>query len=1823
MNSFRCRAAVAILLIASFASFSFANRNRPNDPPASSPEFTLLELGAESLVVRYTRPDDSATSQLKTETFIAVPPGAEFTVEPIAWNFRLEHERKFEEPIEGSLADLTRSASDPVAMLGNAFTAKRRMYQELDVIELTFSPTSDSPLSATMAAYKRDKVHLDHLDVKVQWSGGAAQIPKRDSELDAGYRRMFRTLFINHDQAEAMRRKRPPVEDEINQGFHPVSIGYATGAPVTNAAVGQLQPRKDGIRVQVESDAVYAVRPGQLRKLGVDLNAVALDQVRVWHRGEEQPAAILDDDGAFRGEDAICFYGRASDSDYTKLGHYFITWSEFDSAPMRIESKNLTPKEDGGSVLTAEVLFNQEKVLVKKGLRTFDWYYLQMDHLEEEMVLPLRGLAPQGEIMIEVDYYNNMRDLPGFSLSLGDAQKHFRTRPDEATAAVFVVSASGIIENPTFAITLDKKPSINAGPAGLSDKINELQYLFIDSIRVLYSRTIDLNDAPIAMEKTDSVPAAVQLASASYDASAAWGLWSVNEGKLTGHYDFSAMGDSPAFETPQSDWQFLVIEQDKRLPPPQEIALDYASTLHNADQGYDYIIISYNTLMDSVLPLAERRTKGGFKVLLVDIQDIYDEFNFGYPDIEAVKRFLRYGQSVWTGASPEFVLLVGDSSWDHRDNEGSGMIDQVPTYAPLNNPQRFASDEHYAYLWGGESDYYLDVLPGRISLRTPQEVSNYVTKVETYEDKAPVGPWKARNVWVSDDTFERYAARQSETSAPPFLKSVFIDQIDYPHVTNPYLYHRFYGDESASAQEYLNKKYSPETTLAILDNLNQGTSVFQYIGHGGNQLWSHERIFYGTARPTSNIIELQPNQRFPFIMSWSCLTGYLNYNRPPFHICLSEEFIRYPDRGGIAVWGPSGGGTTDQHMVMSHLIMRLLYENGLTRLGEATSFTKTEFMHTYTNSDLIDQYILFGDPAIELNTPGEQLDVAAGNDFYYQGEDMGYQVTAQTAGFDSGVAIVSMSAGRESIYESKPFSFSNSTIQHAFTAAVDADFATAAVRVYAWNKERNLDAWGGTEVSKYESTLSLSNGSVTMENDEAVVEFSVENTSPFLVDGAEYQLYFGATPERISLEPIEPHSAITASWRGALPQGAVRANVKLVEDPYLNITAKQGGGELLLDLPVELEHPIAPILSEMRTSAPDLISGDSVRLRIPFENIAGATREALNAKLVGPGADANIIGVTLDAGRDRTVDFRVDLPEAGTADYILYVSDGAYSNEFPLSLEIFGKPDLAMAEGGLTFEPKQPIVGKTVFFKTTVYNVGDGPANDVRIEAYLGDPAEKQRLLPFNRAQRTTIDRIEPGELASIELRWDPKGYEGAGSNKVFIVADPNDRIQELDESNNQAGTVVTLADLPDLKIESWSDHELKRKKNTKIPIWGEPLEIQARIRNIGDSSAEYVRLSIHHSGKELTRFFDTIAKKGIAETRFEVPLVSSKNTLRIVADQYDLIGEKGEETADDNNASLEKRYDFDLQMPLAALTSGERVYSVTSEDQFTAGWMEFFSFNELEQRLEMIPAVNEFTFRVAPSFVMDESAFNYRNASKDWLWFSRFNVFVSALQEARILPVRLPSAMGTFRVFVKLACPEYEKRDANDAAISGSPPPGMQIKTGGETDYVTIEYGAYGADDGYVLLGEKTIIDNSFLIDFKTMPGLFSSNVSDVRFERVQNGEPVSTDYISPLFPSDGATGRPATLAWEAGEPEGSSITIWARWVNQNQDGSLQYLPWAKRTEASKGKLTLSGKGDYIQYRARFSTLTQDFQSPWLKNLSLRIPGREARNSANIGAAR
>ncbi|MBN2327226.1 MAG: hypothetical protein JXR73_08720 [Candidatus Omnitrophica bacterium] len=1774
------------------------------EAPARNSAFVLLDSGQDSVRLLYRNPANQRYVRVDSAAYIGIPAGASYEVDYISWEQRPYGASEDSPPSVRSESLSSEEFTKIHSALGSAVKAQTFQFQEIDVLKIEIN--SFSKVSASNDA----SVTLMELEFEVSWREGDAPRAERTSDLDAGFNRMFRNLCVNGEQISSLRRKRILPEKEKDQGFSPSIVGYKEDGALINLAKASVAHRADAVLVRVRETGMTAVRAQDLLIQGVLPDRVVLDQVRIWHRGVEQPAAIDEKgDGVFGEEDAILFYGRESDSEYTQDSHYYLTWFEMETPPLRIETLAMEFGEGGADAFLFNRRYDEDRMLVEeKSNLNYGWYYLEMDERSKTLDLDLPDLAAEGQVQITLNAFNKSRINKGFTVSVNDATAHFssKDRINVASTYKFTASATEFIKASTFSITLDEDPEPYFPlKEGLSEKVENVPHLFFDSIEILYPRRAMFEENGLAIERSHQNMDASSLIVQATGEARPFSAWIVDATGQVIRWTADAAEGQASVAWPRGDWQVMEFIHDADVPGPYTVDRDYMSSLHRRDQGYDYIIVAPRFMAMTAKELANKRSDEGFEVLLVDVQDIYDEFNYGYPDCQAIKNFFRYAQSEWTGLSPEFVLLIGDCTWDHRDRLGTGAKDFLPTYAPLNDPMEDASDEWYAYLWGGMNDYFSDLIMGRISVQNVDDLKKYIDKIGVYE-KAAVGPWRARSVYITDDddgTFERFAISNSQKSLPDNYYPHFIHQGDYPLVTNPYLYHRFMDSTEPGSEKYRNKKYCPLCAKAIIDEFDHGSVIMQYIGHGGNQLWSDERIFYGTDKLTSNLLELQPNTRFPFVVSWSCLTGYLNFNIQPFTICLSEELIRYPDRGAIGVWGPSGGGTTNKHMSLSKYMLRNFTLDGLDRLGEATTMTKIEFMQEETSPSLVHQYILFGDPAVRLSLPEENVPVAVNPPYFVTESDQKIEIDAQLAELKEGNAIVSMTLGGEHVYESKPFEFSGGRILHSFSTELEAvSESTATVRFYAWSEKENRDAWGGAAIPQKTIQMELGGESVVWDEKEASVQFILTNPSPFALENVACELRMGDQVEAVSAPEIAANATAAVQWTGVAPESAACAYAFVLEDQEQGIQPTPEMNPLIIPLRT-LDNPITPLLGVVSYSGKELVEDQLVRMQIQVRNFAKEGESSSSFSLAGPGAATDVKDVTLAAGRERRLDFSINLPQAGEYEYLLSKRSGDAIETASIALTVYGKPDLALAEGDFSFEPARPVIGSTVRLKTTVFNVGEGPALNIVVKAFDGDPSLKRELRPYNSYRSSSIDRLEPGEMKEIELVWDPEGYEGLGTHEIHFVVDPQNRIEELSEDNNRSSAGLTLHDLPDLAVDRWTDHGFRTELKNKIALWGQPLDLIGKISNIGDSDADYVRFTFVHNRKDITYFFDRIPKSFREETSIEVPLYASKNTLRIVADRYDLIAEKNEKDNSvdfGNNISEEARMDFDIMMPVAPVVAGRRIYRVTNEDTFSAGKGEFLVFDEKQNELLLLPNLDDIRYRIVPAFVQDEKSFSLAHPNLIWKWNKIFNCFYSPLKKDTPLRLSLPAPNGIYDVSMHIFSPAYAQGKTER----------IRIKTPQDLDPQLIEHGEVESGDYMRLISRAyRIRDDQLLIELRPVIGGESTVIADIQFTRADNEQPISGGYLSPYLPAPGSGGGQAVMRWEAEIPEGTDLQFKARWVMSQKDGSFRFFPWARIVDGKEGRLQLPGRGDYFQYYVDFIRYANGAETPKLRSISISIP--------------
>ncbi len=476
----------------------------------------------------------------------------------------------------------------------------------------------------------------------------------------------------------------------------------------------------------------------------------------------------------------------------------------------------------------------------------------------------------------------------------------------------------------------------------------------------------------------------------------------------------------------------------------QRIELDSPSDLRSTANQADYLVITHPRLRQAVGPLVEYHRKSGLKVELVDIQDVYDEFNHGVLDPRALRDFIAHAYHSWERPAPRYVLLVGDASWDSknelvddanyanwadraltRGGQRFRVKDGLPPAGSTNDrnlipaasyhtSQGHAASDNYFVSVDGD-DFYPDLAIGRFPVVEPEEVAAIVEKTLRYADQAEVGPWRRRVLWITNEN--RGYQRRSDRFASSLGELGFGSLKVYP-----------------SPEEADNAEHQETLTQAFAE----GQLLVHFIGHGGRLIWrtgppdirKNHDLF-----TLDHLDSLPPSNRLPVILSMTCHSGPFDH---PSADSIGEKFLRLEGRGAIAVVAASWRNGPAPSL--SAALVEELSHRG--RIGDAFRQAKMKQREL-----LVEIYNLFGDPAIPIARPEQELTLEK----TMTGD---LRATLDLSEF-TGRALIEWVADDE-VVESGEMVVTGPTFEIARPPATEADW----VRVYVWNETEKVDGLG-------------------------------------------------------------------------------------------------------------------------------------------------------------------------------------------------------------------------------------------------------------------------------------------------------------------------------------------------------------------------------------------------------------------------------------------------------------------------------------------------------------------------------------------------------------------------------------------------------------------------------------------------------------------------------------------------------------------------------------------------------------------------------------------
>jgi len=736
-------------------------------------------------------------------------------------------------------------------------------------------------------------------------------------------------------------------------------------------------------KFSIDTTGVFKLSRSFLKNLGINTNSLNPKNIKIFGNGGKmlsnknsdfryeglQENAIFvagEDDGKFDSNDYILFYAQGPDH-----------WSDDTINSIIRHKKNIYSDEafyfitiDGGEGkrIVDEIPINGNP---SKNITTFNDYVF---HEREDVNLYTIGQQWFGE---DFSYEDTQNFTLPFNDMDGSSEVTIRVRGvvESSLTSSMTIKVNG---NELFglnfpAIQLDGLTHAyareNSGEIKLSgDEVN-IEVVFnnngnpsaiahLDYIEVIGVKTLVANNQQFGFRSFDIENSSNIVQFQIQNSTNIEEVWDVTDMLNPTRIKDKASGSSFDFNVQSGvlkQYQVL-IAADYYKPTKLDNSSVLNQNLHGL-QDVDYVIVTRDFLINSAEKLAEHHRNKGLLVEVVDLDKIYNEFSSGSPDLTAIRDFIKhiYDNATSTDKRIKYLCLFGDASYDYK-NRISGNNNIVPVfeaYESFNLASSYVTDDYYGMMDDHEGLLTAfdrqDVITGRIPVSDMQQASDYVDKILNYYSTNSLGDWRNKVTLIADDIDAR-----GEDILQENMEKIADSIADRKPILNV---KKIYADAFVQEISSGGERY-PDVKNEISNNVDTGTLLIDYFGHGGEDGWAAERI-------------LEVSQ----IQSWN------NFNNLPLFITITCDFTKFdnPHRrtaGEHLIWNKNGGAsslvTTTREIYINvgraineQLIKYLLnFNNENYTIAEALMNVKNRF----TTSQRLFIYSI-GDPVMKLAVP--------------------------------------------------------------------------------------------------------------------------------------------------------------------------------------------------------------------------------------------------------------------------------------------------------------------------------------------------------------------------------------------------------------------------------------------------------------------------------------------------------------------------------------------------------------------------------------------------------------------------------------------------------------------------------------------------------------------------------------------------------------------------------------------------------------------------------------------------------------------------------------
>ena len=736
-----------------------------------------------------------------------------------------------------------------------------------------------------------------------------------------------------------------PVQDEVGRPNHPsyeqmlanalFNYEYLERPPARTAAPARLmetQVLTPAVRIEVEERGLYALSYADLASIGFPISTTSPSNLLLHHRSTPIATSIIGgEDGRFDEEDTLLFFGESYEDEFTDKNIYWLTVGQGVEMVVSAESHPTATLATQFNITThlEQDTFYWNTMPDDEGQNLWFWGQRLSPNVSQNHIvtftLPTLAATPTTTVQAQLKGYTTQAHKSNLYLNNTLIDTQLWTGQQIFTHTK-IVSGSLLVQG-VNTLTVE---AIDSGAV--------IDQFLLNWLKIDHSVTYAASNNQLFFTPPADGTYTFTLTDFTNDPQFLFDVTNPQQPiKLVAEVDDYSLN----FQRTVTEGTQFLAATDAISP---NIVLDLGSRWKDVRNSADWLIISHADFITAAHTLANHRTSQGLQTAVIDVQDIYDEFNDGVFSPVAIRDFLAYTHAHWQAPAPTYVVLLGDGSQDYKDRLGSGVTNFMPPKMIHTHDYGQTPSDHWYVSFAGD-DVYEEMFVGRLSAETITHATAIVDNIITYETR-PV----QRNqhaLFVADDepVFETSSEQLIAYLPPSFDVS------------------RIYAETYVTAT----------MTHDITETMRGGATFINYAGHGNYARWGSYRA-NGKTIPIlfeshNNI--LANSGINPFVTVADCLNGL--FSLPPnlildrYDETFAESLQRQPKGGAIAVWADAGYGYVSEQRVLMGAFYDTLFTDNITTLGPATKIAKDSL---YAYSSYWEQNVrtmtLFGDPATQL-----------------------------------------------------------------------------------------------------------------------------------------------------------------------------------------------------------------------------------------------------------------------------------------------------------------------------------------------------------------------------------------------------------------------------------------------------------------------------------------------------------------------------------------------------------------------------------------------------------------------------------------------------------------------------------------------------------------------------------------------------------------------------------------------------------------------------------------------------------------------------------------